>query len=64
MLARIGLSIIVAVVVILACIFVGGLVITSNLNILVFLGTFLKVYGYVLGIVAGAVYYFTHPRTP
>lgn len=58
MLSRIVLAVVVAVVVTLACILLGGILITLRVDIAVAVGAFLKNYSGVLGILAGLAYFF------
>ncbi len=64
MLNRIVLSVLVAVVVTLACILVGGILITLTVAVAVTVGQFLKDYGAVIGVIAGLWYYFSGANWP
>lgn len=60
MLSRIALAVVVAVVVTLACILLGGILATLEVDIAVTVGDFLKHYSGVLGVLAGIWYFFTN----
>ena len=60
LLKKIALACVVAVVVFLGCVLVGGLFITVGVPIATTVGAFLKNYATALGILAGIWYYFTH----
>lgn len=59
MLSRLILSVVVAVVVTLACTLVGAILISLGVAIAVTIGDFLKAYAGVLGVLAGLWYYFS-----
>lgn len=59
MLRQIVLSVVVAVVVTLACVLLGAILITLEVNIAVTIGNFLKSYSGVLGVLAGLWYFFS-----
>ncbi len=59
MLSKIILAVIVAVVVTLACVLLGGILITLTVSIAVTIGSFLKDYAGVLGVLAGLWFFFT-----
>lgn len=54
------LSAIIAIVVFLGCMFLGGLFLAMNVPIASVVGAFLKTYGTVIGVLAGIWYFFTH----
>lgn len=56
MLQRIITFVVVAVVVYLVCIFVGGLLLTLNLSISTFVGSFLKEFALAISVIAGLWY--------
>jgi hypothetical protein len=58
MLRKLILSVIVAVVVTLACILLGAVLITLKVDIAVTVGEWLKQYGGVLGVLSGLWYFF------
>ncbi len=58
MIRKLVLSVVVAVVVTLACMLLGGILSALNVSIAVVLGHFLETYGSVLGILAGLWYFF------
>ena len=58
MLSRLVLAVVVAVVVTLACILLGGILISLTVAVAVTVGTFLKNYAGVLGVIAGIWYFF------
>lgn len=58
MLSKLILAVVVAVIVTLACILVGGILITLTISIAVTIGSFLKDYAGVLGVLAGLWYFF------
>lgn len=64
MLSRLILSVVVAVVVTLACFLLGAILITLKVDIAVTIGNWLKTYGSVLGILAGLWYFFTNQNWP
>jgi len=59
MLSRIILSVIVAVVVTLACYLVGAILTTLRVDIAVTIGVFLQSWGSVIGILSGLWYFFS-----
>jgi hypothetical protein len=59
MLSKLALSVVVAIVVTLACILLGAILIALKIDIAVTIGDFLKNYGAVLGVLAGIWYFFT-----
>lgn len=58
MLSKLVLSVVVAVVVTLACILVGGILISLTVSIAVTIGNFLKDYAGAIGILSGLWYFF------
>ncbi len=60
MIRKLILALVVAVVVTLGCGLLGAILDTTNVSIAVIIGGFLKTYSYVIGILAGLWYYFTH----
>lgn len=62
MISRIVLAIVVGVIVVLACILVGGLLITLKVDFAITVGQFLKDYSGVLGLLA-ALWFFFSGRT-
>lgn len=58
MLGRIVLAVVVAVIITLACVLVGGILITVNISLAGTVGSFLKTYSGVLGILGGLWFYF------
>lgn len=59
MVSRLILAAAVAIVVYLVCIFFGGLFLSLNVPIAAFVGSFLKTYAVVLGVLAGVVSFAT-----
>ncbi len=59
MIQKLILSVVVAVVVTLACILLGDILHALTVSVAVTVGDFLKTYGAVLGILAGLWYFFT-----
>lgn len=59
MIARIVLSVVVAVITGLVCILLGGILSSLNVPITETVGNFLRAYAWVLGILAGLWFYFT-----
>lgn len=59
MLSRIVLAVVVAVVVTLACILVGGLLAALTVPVATTVGNFLKTYATVIGILAGLWHFFS-----
>ena len=64
MISRLVLAVIVAVVVTLACILLGGILIDLKIDIAQTIGAFLRDYGSVLGILAGLWYFFSGQTWP
>lgn len=60
MLRQIILAVVVAVVVTLACVLLGGILITLKVDIAQTIGEFLKSYSGVLGVLAGLWFFFTN----
>jgi hypothetical protein len=60
LISRLVLAVIIAVVVTLACILLGGILVTLKVGIAVTVGDFLQSYGAVLGVLAGLWYFFTN----
>lgn len=60
MLQKLVLAVVVGVVTSLVCILVGGILISLNVAIAVTIGTFLKNYSGVLGVLAALWYYFAN----
>ena len=60
LISKLVLAVVVAVVVILGCILVGGLLIAVNVSVAVVVGGFLKTYATAIGILSGLWYFFTH----
>lgn len=58
MISKLILAVVVAVVVTLACILVGGILITLTVSVAVTIGKFLKDYAGVLGVLAGLWHFF------
>ncbi len=58
MLSKLILAVVVAVVTTLVCVLVGGILISLSVEIAVTIGTWLKQYAAVLGVLAGLYYYF------
>ncbi len=58
MISKLILAVVVAVVVTLACILLGAILVTLKVDIAVTIGTFLKGYAGVLGVLAGLWYFF------
>ena len=63
MLRRIILSVVVAVVITLACYLLGSILDTLKVQIAITIGDFLKNYGGVLGVLAGLWYFFMGSTT-
>lgn len=59
MLNKLILSVIVAIVVTLVCILVGGILQELTVRVAVTVGNFLKTYSAVIGVLAGLWYYFS-----
>lgn len=64
MLSRIVLAVVVAVIVTLACVLVGGILITLDVSVAVAVGAFLKDYSGVLGVLAGLAWFFSGRTIP
>lgn len=64
MLSRIVLAVVVAVIVTLACVLVGGILITLQVPVAVTVGAFLKGYSGVFGVLAGLWFYFSGASFP
>lgn len=64
MISRILLSILVAIIVTLACILLGAILISLQVSIAVTIGDFLKHFSSVIGILAGLWYFFTGSTWP
>lgn len=62
MIRKLVLAAVVAVVVTLGCILVGGILATVNVAIAVTIGSFLKEWAGALGILAGLWFFFNGPR--
>lgn len=60
LIGRIVLAVVIAVIVGLLCVLLGGVLITLNVPIAETVGGWLKQYGLVLGVLAGLWYFFTH----
>lgn len=58
MISRVVLALIVAIVVGLLCILLGGILVTLQVPIAVTVGGFLQQWGWVLGVLAGLWYFF------
>lgn len=63
MIQRLVLSVVVAVVVTLACALLGGILVSLDVAIAVVIGHFLQQYAGVLGVLAGIWFYFTGRTT-
>lgn len=59
MLSRLVLSVVVAVIVTLACILLGGILVALSVSIAVTVGDFLKSYAGVIGVLSGLWYFFS-----
>lgn len=59
MITRLILSVVVAAAVGLVCILVGTVLVTLNIPITDAIGSFLRVWGWVVGVLAGLWYFFT-----
>lgn len=64
MLSRIVLAIVVAVVVTLGCVLVGGILISLSVAVAVTVGNFLKDYAGVIGVLAGLWFFFSGANFP
>lgn len=64
MLSRVVMACVVGIVVFLVCILVGGLLITTAVPFVVTVGTFLKTYASLLGLLAALAYFFTNQTWP
>lgn len=60
MIQKLALSVVVAVVVTLGCILLGGLLNDVRVAVAATIGSFLEAYSAALGILAGIWYFFTH----
>lgn len=60
LIGRIVLAVVIAVIVGLLCILLGSILITLNIPIAETVGGWLKQWGFVLGVLAGLWYFFTH----
>ena len=58
MIRKLILAVVVAVVVTLACILLGGILDSLKVQIAITIGDFLKSYGAVIGVLAGLWFYF------
>lgn len=63
MLNRIGLAIVIAIIVTLVCILLGGILLALNIAIATTVGDFLKDYAGAIGILAGLWHFFAN-HTP
>jgi hypothetical protein len=59
MLSRVVLAVVVAVVVTLACTLLGGILMTLEVSVAVAVGSFLREFSGVLGVLAGLWYFFS-----
>ena len=59
MLSKVILAVIVAVVTTLGCVLLGGILASLGVTIAVTIGTFLKEYAPILGVLAGLWHFFT-----
>lgn len=59
MLAKLALSVVVAVVVTLGCILLGAILISLKVDVAVTVGNFIHSYGGVIGVLSGIWYYFS-----
>ena len=62
--ARLVIAVVVAVLVTLGCILVGGILVTLDVEIAVTIGEFLKKFSTVLGVLAGLYHFFAGGWTP
>ncbi len=62
MIVKIFQSILVAIVVFLACIFLGGLLELINIDFVEYIGEFIQKFALVFAIIAGLWFYFGNPR--
>ena len=60
LIGRIVLAVVIAVIVTLACILLGGILVTLKVEVAKTVGDFLQTYGAVIGVLAGLWYFFTH----
>ncbi len=63
MLSKLVIACVVGIVVFLACILVGGLLVTTTVPFVVTVGTFLKTYAGLLGLLAALFHYFAGGST-
>lgn len=59
MLARIGMSVVVAVAVTLACLLLGAILVALQVAIAVTVGAFMTQYAAVIGVLAGLAWFFS-----
>lgn len=68
LIGKIVIAVVVAVIVTLACILLGGILDSLKVDVAITIGNFLKSYGAVLGVLAGLWYFFAggfkFPNTP
>lgn len=64
MLSKIVLAVVVAVIVTLGCMLIGGILITLSVAVAVTVGQFLKDYGTVIGVLAGLWFFFSNASFP
>lgn len=64
MLNRVVLAVVVGIVVTLVCVLVGALLITLNIDLAVTVGTFLKQWSGVIGVLAALWYFFSGTTWP
>lgn len=60
MLSKLVLAVVVAVAVTLACILIGGILVSLSVPVAVTIGNFLKSYSGVLGVLAGLWFFFVN----
>lgn len=59
LIGKVVLSVVIAVIVTLACILLGGILVTLNVSIAVVVGMFLKGFSSAIGVLAGLYYFFS-----
>ena len=64
MLSRLVLAVVVAVIVTLACVLLGGILVTLNVAVAVTIGEWLDKYSAVLGVLAGLWHFFAGSPNP
>ncbi len=59
-LKNLGISVVIAIVVYLGCVLLGGILSSFNIPIATVIGGFLKTYATIIGFLSGLWWFFTH----